>query len=47
VVGGAFAENESANALMALGSSGGVMTVTGTPSVSTRVGRSFWSHSDL
>ena len=46
-LGGVFAENESANALMALGSSGGVMTVTGTPSASTRVGRSFWSHSDL
>ena len=35
------------NALSGLGSSGGVMTLTGTPSCSTRLGRSRRSHSDV
>ena len=41
-----LAENVSVNCLSGLGSSGGVTTMTGRPSASTRVGRSLRSHSD-
>ena len=41
-----LAENVSVNCWSGLGSSGGVTTMTGRPSASTRVGRSFRSHSD-